>query len=341
MTHTQLETRNGWGKEISGKRKWSMKTYTVLIIVASIILVTFSPAQAVNIDAVPTSLKIQENQEYIVNITINAEGQEVFAAQYDLIFDPDSLEAEKQMQGAFLNQNGANTLVMVNTLDNHAGKISYAETRMGTPDGATGSGILASVKFRAKNSLEEPVSILLQNVVLVNKAGEETKDITVNSKSREDEGNETAAPVLSTTETDTFNQSMDPSSEPIERVIAPDLLDLINQTNPDDKIAVIASIDPSSAFSIVQYLESREPDVSDLKELKIANAVAFKGKPAVILELSELPYVKKIELDSKMQTSGTETEDNSEAKAEKSSGFSIVLSGFLIIIISLLRKESK
>lgn len=86
-----------------------------------------------------------------------------------------------------------------------------------------------------------------------------------------------------------------------EEIISSGLTELLNMAAHDDKIAVIASIEPSSSPAILQYLESKKGEVSDIKELKIAGAVAFKGTPQVIVELSRLSSVKEIEPDSKTE----------------------------------------
>lgn len=341
-----------------------MEKYLVIISTVFIILVAASSASAVNEDAVnvnvvPIILQISPGEEYTVDITISSENQVVYGSQYDLIFDSAKVEAKSQVQRTFLNHDGANSLVTVNTLDNHAGKISYAETRMGTSEGVTGSGVLASVTFKAISNSEESINFVLQNVVLADNAAQEIKDVVVNGNVNPIENvpvnqdvpvQETLNPVyLKTDLQKSVDSTEESSSSSVEEVIAPDLLDIMNKSESDDKIAVIASVDPSSLFGIVQYLESKDGDVLHIKELKIANSVAFKGTSSVIGELSNLPYVNKISLDSQMSILENEKSNvaskeavvaaTKEEATEQTPGFGFVISVVMILILYMIKNE--
>jgi len=87
---------------------------------------------------------------FTAEVTVDPAGGEIYAAQYDLRFDPSILRAIGQMQGNFLSQGGVETHNVVNTINNTTGKIEYGETILGDPEivgGATEPGVLASINF--------------------------------------------------------------------------------------------------------------------------------------------------------------------------------------------------
>jgi hypothetical protein len=87
---------------------------------------------------------------FTVEVTVDPAGGEIYAAQYDLRFDPTILRAIGQMQGNFLSHGGVETYMVLNTINNTTGKIEYGETRLGDPEivgGATEPGVLASINF--------------------------------------------------------------------------------------------------------------------------------------------------------------------------------------------------
>jgi rhodanese-related sulfurtransferase len=115
---------------------------------------------------------------FTIDIIVDSAGSEVYGAQYELYFDNTILDATSQTQGVFISQDGASTNVFNNTINNNLGKIVYAESRMGTPAGVIGSGVLASITF---DTIKSGTSTLtLSYVMLVDSSG---KDVvtTVNS----------------------------------------------------------------------------------------------------------------------------------------------------------------
>jgi len=89
---------------------------------------------------------------FTIDIIVDSAGSEVYGAQYELYFDNTVLNATSQAQGTFLSQDGENTNVPANPINNTLGKIVYCEARMGTPVGVTGNGVLASITFEAIKS---------------------------------------------------------------------------------------------------------------------------------------------------------------------------------------------
>lgn len=71
--------------------------------------------------------------------------------QCNLAFDANLLEAVEVTEGDFLSQDGAATLFQEGTIDNEIGLISGYNVLRLDGKGVNGSGVLLSIKFRAKN----------------------------------------------------------------------------------------------------------------------------------------------------------------------------------------------
>jgi hypothetical protein len=88
-------------------------------------------------------------EQFTVNITIDPRMTEIYGVEYDLSFDNLVLRCEWQNEGTFLNHDGSDTTVYRNVIDNDIGKISFAATRTGTPNGVTDPATFAIIKFTA------------------------------------------------------------------------------------------------------------------------------------------------------------------------------------------------
>jgi rhodanese-related sulfurtransferase len=126
----------------------------------------------------PTITATSIGDTFTIDIIVDSAGNEIYGAQYELYFDNTILDATSQAQGTFISQDGASTNVFNNTINNNLGKIVYAESRMGTPTGVIGSGVLASITFETIKSGTS--ALTLSYVMLVDSSG---KDVvtTVNS----------------------------------------------------------------------------------------------------------------------------------------------------------------
>ncbi len=142
-------------------------TICILGIISVLSMIVVIPATATPaISVEPSYLKISQNDTFTINITVDPAGNEIYGAQYDLLFDTSILNATSQSQGTFLSQDGASTSVMSNKINNTIGKIEYGETRMVVENGVTTPDVLASITFKAIEP-ETRTSILnLSNVVL-------------------------------------------------------------------------------------------------------------------------------------------------------------------------------
>jgi outer membrane protein assembly factor BamB len=99
--------------------------------------------------SVVSKSEVMFQEQFTVNITVDPRMTEIYGTEYDISFDNSVLHAEWQNEGTFLNQDGADTTVYLNTIDNDAGKVSFAATRIDTPDGVSDPATLATIKFTA------------------------------------------------------------------------------------------------------------------------------------------------------------------------------------------------
>ena len=84
-------------------------------------------------------------------VHVNAEKISDLAGwQFDLMFDPDVLEAVEVREGNFLKRSGGTTFFQRGTIDNTAGKIVGVSSALISKNGVTGTGNLLSVVFSAK-----------------------------------------------------------------------------------------------------------------------------------------------------------------------------------------------
>ena len=126
----------------------------------------------------PQAITASVGEMFTMGIIVDSADSAVYGAQYELYFDNTILNATAQTQGTFLSQDGESTNVFVTTIDNTLGKIVYSETRMGSPAGVTGSGVLASITFE---TMKSGTSALTLSYVMVMDSGTNEVMTTVNS----------------------------------------------------------------------------------------------------------------------------------------------------------------
>jgi len=117
---------------------------TVLLVVSC--MINLAAAAEMSVSQQPTDVEIGDT--FTVDVTVDPMGDAIYAAQYDLSFNANILSATAQTEGDFLSHGGAETWVVMNTIDNDIGKMTYGETRLGDPErGSAESGVLASITF--------------------------------------------------------------------------------------------------------------------------------------------------------------------------------------------------
>ena len=79
--------------------------------------------------------------------------------QFDIVFEPEMLEAVETNEGGFLKTDGESTFFQQGTIDNTSGKIIGLNATRFNEDGATGTGTLLSVTFLAKTEGETRLTL--------------------------------------------------------------------------------------------------------------------------------------------------------------------------------------
>ena len=122
---------------------------TRLIVMATVMLCIFAQSavatSAISIE--PAHTDGRQNDEFIVNVTVDPAENEVYGASYALHFDNTLLNATTQAKGPFLTQDGASSNIYKDEIDNTIGEIIYAETRSATA-GVTDPGVLTTITFQ-------------------------------------------------------------------------------------------------------------------------------------------------------------------------------------------------
>ena len=105
-------------------------------------------------------------------LDVNAEDVHDLAGwQFDIVFDPKSLEVVAVNEGDFLKTDGAATFFQKGRILNATGKIAGLGSARLSEDGVSGTGTLLSVVFSAKSAGE--MQLHLENFQLADIAGEE------------------------------------------------------------------------------------------------------------------------------------------------------------------------
>ena len=112
--------------------------------------------------------KVSPEGEFSIEFNIEPDNTEVYAFQYNIIFDPEYLNVIYQEEGSLLNADDANTSVVANKIDNIAGKAEFACTRVGVPSGVKTPGTAAIINLKSTgivgNTWVEITNIKIVNV---------------------------------------------------------------------------------------------------------------------------------------------------------------------------------
>ena len=79
--------------------------------------------------------------------------------QFDVVFDPTALEAVDVSEGDFLKMDGSSTFFQGGTIDNATGKIGGLSAARFSTQGASGTGVLLQVTFKAKAAGETELTL--------------------------------------------------------------------------------------------------------------------------------------------------------------------------------------
>ena len=118
--------------------------FFVLLNLAFSSLVQAAPGPSISVS--PASVEVSQGETFTIEIVVDPKGEEIYAAQYDLYFNNNLLNATSQTRGTFLSQDGTNAIEVINKINNTIGKIEYGETRTGK-SGIANPGVVASISF--------------------------------------------------------------------------------------------------------------------------------------------------------------------------------------------------
>ncbi len=149
------------------RRTMKMRNLALLLL---IVFCQNGMAAESSVSVSPQTVTAPTGDTFTIDIIVDSADNAVYGAQYELYFDNTALNAISQTQGTFLSQDGENTNVPADIINNTLGKIVYGEARMGAPAGVTGSGTLASITFEAVKSGTS--GLTLSYVMLMDPTGE-------------------------------------------------------------------------------------------------------------------------------------------------------------------------
>ena len=146
----------------------------LLGIVLTVNILSVSAAPILSIE--PPSQGVRPGQSFSLDVHITGV-TDLYAFQFDLAFNPAVLSAVSITEGAFLPGGGA-TFFIPGAIDNAGGTITFtADSLLGPPPGASGSGIFATIDFQALALGTSPVT--LANVILLDSSLAEITPSTV------------------------------------------------------------------------------------------------------------------------------------------------------------------
>ncbi|RLG24829.1 hypothetical protein DRN85_07060, partial [Methanosarcinales archaeon] len=90
----------------------------ILLIGLMFLSIMITGAEAAIIEVVPSDQDIHKGDEFMVDVVVSPEGEEVFGVQYLLVFNMSVVRAETQVKGGFLTSDGNESEVVVNALNN-------------------------------------------------------------------------------------------------------------------------------------------------------------------------------------------------------------------------------
>jgi len=132
------------------KRRKAILVVLVFFVLLSSAAVVTAQAEPAVVSISPSNVEASQGQTFTVNITVDPKGNEICAAQYVLLYSSNNLlNATSQTQGTFLSQDGLETIVVANIINNTLVKVDYGENRVseGLEHGVTNPGTLASITF--------------------------------------------------------------------------------------------------------------------------------------------------------------------------------------------------
>ena len=293
------------------------KIFRSFIIILLILTLSGISAGANNItmSVIPKNAEAGAGEMFIISVDVDPKDNSLYAAQFELYFDPSILEAIKIEKGQLLAQDGTQTINPIQKpMNNSLGKIEYAETRMGSQTGIKTPGKLAIITFKVKDdvTLGSDQSFSLKNVILTNSDLTELFADINNGDFKVVQGGRSP----------TVTEQKTPEKK---AVISPELQAEMNKNKDTDKISIKISVDQKDSvqnlMNLASFLNSKDTEVSDINQ--ISDAITCKASKLSINEISGMPFITEITLFKEAATG--------EPKSQP--GFGIIISVVMILII--------
>jgi general secretion pathway protein D len=134
-----------------------------------------APARATVSVVAPKTVK--KNEQFRVDVQVsNAAG--LYKSPFTMVYDPIFVEFLGAAEGLFLKQDGKRT-TFESKVDKNTGQVTVTVARVGDAGGITGSGVLMTAMFRAKN--QGPASFGFLGVNLFDSSGKVQEAIPFNT----------------------------------------------------------------------------------------------------------------------------------------------------------------
>ncbi|HJH32659.1 MAG TPA: hypothetical protein C5S50_10925 [Methanosarcinaceae archaeon] len=167
-----------------------IKRHTEIFVLAVILLTGFCQvglAAECSMSITPTTITASQGDIFTIDVVADPAGSEVFGVECTVNFDNTMLKATEQAIGTFLTHDGADTIEVLNNINNDIGKVEYGEIRIGDPEvigSVTDSGVISSIKFEVIGSgtCDLELEAMLAN------SGAQSIDVVVNSATCSVEG---------------------------------------------------------------------------------------------------------------------------------------------------------
>ncbi len=263
-----------------------MKKRVVLLIVLIAILSISSSVAGISDTA------ISEGQTFSVSIIVDPQDSEIYAIQYDIYFDNQALDILNQTDGEFLKEDNTETIVIINKVNNEIGETQYGETRIAAKNGAKSKNVVANLVLTAKQDANLDEAIDITNVIL------------------SDASAKSVAYFISREEFDYIITVQEKTTEKISA----DLLKILEEADEESKINVIILIEDNYE-TVLEYLQT-DSRGENIKEIRIANAIATETTSKIVFELSGMDAVKFIEPDRKISIAEKDESSTEDKKVE-------------------------
>ena len=247
--------------------------------------VNCAPEPGATVCVQPPALTVPPGTDFSVDVVVD-EVSNLGAYEFTLVFDPNIIALRGVSNGPFLGSTGRTVSCLDPTLG--VGSVHFVCTTLGpVPGGASGSGVLATVRFLALAEGSSPLD--LQNVVLTDITGgsipvtEQDGTATVSS-------GPTPTPPPTATPTSTFTPG--PSPTPGGTLVR---VDLSSQTVPvGDNFSVDIRIENVTNLGSYEWLLTFDPAVVEFVSVFNGSFLGNTGRtvfcPGAILDVGSVRF---------------------------------------------------